>query len=212
MNLLEKKPIASLTEEELQQIVKSYLTGDQKSFVILVRYFEPVIRNVIFTKKYPGAYENSEDVRQECLIELYKSIPKWDPTRGTLKNFMFKCFSNRAMQYLHRTSQFSSNAVSLDEIPNDILMQEDLPKEQDLDISIFIRFNNEREKYIFRIVCTAVYFRYFDEMRGRIVEYLRELTGYKQHRIRFLIDYSLVVLRMHYWRNYEPKEFRLRAY
>lgn len=203
-------------EPEIEALVAGYKAGDQTATDALVVYIKKLIKQVLHTKKFPGYHDHLEDLEQECWIDALKNLPKWRPERGTLKNYFFQCFINRAKLYLYRTLQVHRDGLRVWHSPAfveewcdngggqtreppeviDVAPASDiLPTE--LLVSIPSRFAGARESYVLRKVCTAVYLRVFDGTRGKIVADLRRITGLGAKRLKFLIDYSLVAIRLY---------------
>lgn len=204
MSSLSKKQEDSLKGVQVELLVNKYLAGDNSAFTDLKNYLQPVVFSVIFNKKYPGHTQYIEDLEQECWLEVIKSLPGWQPQRGPLKYYLFRCLANRAMKYLNfmkSTRQF----VQLEEVQN--ILSAELKEEvrQDLDISLKTRFKSERVSYIVKEVCIAVYLKTFDSERYRITSYLQQVTGLNKRQVKFLINYALVIIRYHFWKTHNAK-------
>lgn len=195
MSSSETKLRATVTDPMLETAVKAYLAGNEHAFnTVLYPYIDKIITQMLRKKHYPGYQSHMDDIRQECWAGAMKNLRLWDPARGTLKNYLFKCFANRAMIYLHRVGSTRVH-VPLEDIadshsgtPIDVF-------EQDLNIRIPSRFTDEREVCIIRRVAVAVFLRVFDGRRNRLVRELREWTGYSLCRVKFLVEYALLIVR-----------------
>lgn len=196
MHSSKKKPSVTVREQRIEEIVQSYLQGNQNKFKEIHEYLLPVINQVLHTKKYPGYLEHIEDIKQECWLDAVKNLPLWDPARGTLKNFMFKCFANRTLVYLHRVES-TRTFVQIEELAEVLPAQNVNVFVDELDIELPTRFFSEKDQLIIRRVCITVYLRTFNSIRNKIIKDLRQWTGYSVARIRFLVDYALVLIRKH---------------
>lgn len=180
-------------EPKVESTVARYLSGDKTAFAEIYGYLLPVINQVIHTKRYPGYIDHVEDITQECWMDAIKNLQNWSPERGTLKNFMFKCFANRTMVYLHKMN-VSVSSVPIEDVEQ-TLPAEPKMDSSDLDISLSIRFSGDKERYVVGRVCVAVFLHVFDGCRNKLLRELRYMTGLSLRRIRFLIDYALVIVR-----------------
>ena len=193
-----------LTQEQIEKNVKEWIAGDQQAFLRLHHTIDSIINQVIYTKKYNGYFQHFEDLKQECWIDTIRILPNWDPTRGSLKNYLFKCYCNRILSYLHKKCQ-TQGYEDIEEM-TDLLTTEDvrqLPSE--LEIKLYSRFDSAVDVYVIDKVCCSIYLRIFNLYRNQIIKEIREITGLKLKRVRFLIDYSIVLMRKKYINQLEDK-------
>lgn len=178
--------------------MQAYLRGDMRAFSKLSPYVDKIIYRVIRSRALSSSRESCEDIRQECWIEAIKNLPRWDPDRGTLKNFLFACFSNRALTYIHRNSDKYSS-VPIEDVPEGDLGESTISSSPgDLNFFLNSRMRNFCTDYILRRICVAIYIGVFDRFRKRIFNELKELTGLSTNKLYFLFDYSLVTIRKHF--------------
>jgi hypothetical protein len=152
---------------------------------------------VISVRRYPGSVDNEEDLNQEFWVETLKNLSKWDPCRGTLKNFLFKCFMNRAGSFLSKAYR-AQNHTQIEEVQEILPSIENFDIPAELDIKIKTRISGLAEEYIFRKVWTAMYMRIFNTSKKSIVKDLKRMTGVGHRRVKFLMDYAAFVLRQRY--------------
>jgi len=168
------------------------------AFNKLAPYLDTIIHRVVRTRALSSSHQSVEDIRQECWIDALKNLSRWDAARGSLKNFLFACFSNRALTYIHRNSDRYST-VPIEDVPEAELGNSTISNQsQDLNFSVDSRLRNFSADYVLRRVCVAVYIGVFDRFRKRIFNELRDTTGLSAKRLYFLVDYSLVTVRRHF--------------
>lgn len=193
-----KKQIDSLEESEIRVYVQSYLNGDTTAFIKLSPYLEKIIHRVVRSRAPSSSRESLEDIRQECWIESIKNLVRWDPERGSLKNFLFACFSNRALTYIHRNTD-RSHTVAIEDVPEGELGESTIANTSgDLNFSMDSRLRDFCADYVLRRVCVAIYIGVFDRFRKRIFNELKDTTGLSAKKLYFLIDYALVTIRKHF--------------
>ena len=202
-----KKQVDCSEENEIEFLVKSYLSGDSSSFAKLTPFLQKIVSQVVRSRVVSYSREMSEDIQQECWIEVIKNLKRWDPERGSLKNFLFACFSNRALTYIHRNSP-RSPTVSIEEIPESELGESHIHLyRDDLIFNVKSRIRDFTTDYVLRRVCVAIYIGVFDRYRMRIFNEIKETTGLSPKRLYFLIDYSLVTIRRYFVENGWNREY-----
>lgn len=178
--------------------MSSYLAGDARAFKELSPLLEKTIEQVLRSRVLSGSREHLEDIRQECWIEAIKNLSRWQPERGSLKNFLYVCFSNRALTYIHRNSD-RYPTVPLEDVPEFELGGSSIANHSgDLNFVFDSRIRSDCVDYVLRRVCVALYIGVFDRLKKRIFNELRELTGLSAKRLYFLIDYALVTVRRYF--------------
>lgn len=193
LSLSKKKSQKPYRDLEVESVVARYLSGDGRAFLELQRYINPVIRTILKSKKCSRA--DYEDMTQECWLDFLKNLPKWNPERGTLKNFLYACFSNRVIVCLYRSK---SDELQLTEEQIENLVEEETPHPcHDLHVALPTRFTLPGEKYIMQNVCTAVYLKIYDTNRLRMLSNMHKMTGLTRERVGFLMDYAVYAIRRH---------------
>lgn len=215
-NLLEQKPQKNYSSNELEDLSKRYLSGEKSLFNLLIKKFEPIVNAVIYNKRYLKSNLHLDDLRQECYLEIFSKLQFWVPDRGSLKNFMFKCFSNTVTNYLKRNcatniEQPTEGIFKILQTTKGKTSESTSIQDQDLDLILETRFVSHRDQYIIAVISVAVYLHFYDTMRIRILKFLQSFTGYSKSRVRLLVDYTLIRIRINFWRKYAGTDFELRV-
>jgi RNA polymerase sigma-70 factor (ECF subfamily) len=61
-----------------------------------------------FAFRLSGSRAAADDVTQECFLELFRNPARFDPERGTLRNFLFGVARNLALKRWRRENRFQS--------------------------------------------------------------------------------------------------------
>lgn len=199
---LKKKP-SQISETEVQLKVKEWLNGDYNAFLTLKPVFESVINQVVYNRRYQKRRDQLDDFKQECWLKLCSVIKSWDPYKGSIQVYLYRCFSNRVIKYIQTNLEPESSLMqSLKEDHGTSVDVEecrlDLPGE--LNIKLRSRFSSTSEIFIISYVCLAIYLRVYNScgQQREVFKVLKDLSGLKSKRIKFLMDYSTVVLRRHF--------------
>lgn len=117
-----------------EQLVKSYLKGDQKALEILIqRYLNPLY-NFVF--KYVHTIPEAEDVTQEAFVKIWRNAKKFDK-KFKFKTWAYTIAKNTALDALKKKSlipfaelddpqkpeTFGDALVSREPLPEQVLMQ-----------------------------------------------------------------------------------------
>ncbi len=196
MNISNERQDA-LQQTKIRTNALAYIAGNNAAFDSIHGYLNSLIRSFIYSRRYS---ENIvDDLKQECWVEILEKLHRWDPERGSLKTFLYKCLSNRIASYFRRNK--SDNRSLMVEDVEPYINHEDksaAPVEQYLSIKVHTRFNGALAVYIIRRIGVALYFRSFDRNRKQIINELCKLSGRPPKEIDFLVDYALVVLRKNF--------------
>lgn len=85
-----------LTDERLLDAAAG---GDTAAFQILYeRYRDPIFR---FTFRLLGSVEAAEDVTHDCFLSLIKAPGRFDPTRASLRTYIYAAARNLATKRYH---------------------------------------------------------------------------------------------------------------
>jgi RNA polymerase sigma-70 factor, ECF subfamily len=96
-----------LADEELMQLVAE---NDAAAFeVVLERHADAALS---LAYRMIGPRSLAEDVVQEAFISLWRNGPRYDPTRGSLRNWTLGIVHHRAIDTLRRDSALHSRRVS----------------------------------------------------------------------------------------------------
>lgn len=145
--------------------------------------------------------EAVDDIKQECWIDALKALKKWEPERGSLKNFLFTCFYNKGLKYTHYFGP-KYNVINVDDVcETEIGEAKDLRDYPELDVQVNSRLRGFVPEYILQRVCIALYLGIFERKRKTLISEIRKLSRLRVSRIVFLVDYSLVIIRRYYVEN-----------
>jgi len=82
-----------------KKLVSDYLTGDKKSFEILVKkYLKPIYS---FTYRYVGNAQDAEDIAQDVFLKVWRNIKKFDLNRS-FKTWIFSIAKNSCVDNLRK--------------------------------------------------------------------------------------------------------------
>src|SRR3974390_681760 len=91
--------IDSSTRDEV--LLRRSAKGDEDSFTeIYRRYQAPLYR---FALRMTGHSWAAEEIVQEVFMTVIRAPNKFDPSRGTLRGFLYGVARNRVMKHLERT-------------------------------------------------------------------------------------------------------------
>lgn len=187
-----------MKEPEIENCVTRYLDGDNTAFSAIKDYLSPVLTRVINSKKLLRTHSAVEDIEQECWIDLIENLHTWNPKKGNLKGYVYRCFSNRAIDYVYKENRYKTNSVSVEEHPIELKNNHQLHIQEDLLIKLRSRFSSPKQQYIIQKVCLAVFLKIFDFQKNRIISEIKEVTHWPNSRVRFYVDYTLVLIRKSY--------------
>jgi RNA polymerase sigma-70 factor (ECF subfamily) len=86
-----------LTDEALVDLM---LEGDEEAFVSLYRRRQPDIHRFVFGMS--NSRITTEDVTQEVFINLIHHADRFDPTRGSVRSFLYGIARNCLLQHFER--------------------------------------------------------------------------------------------------------------
>lgn len=192
---ISKKDITT-DSPEIRDNVLAYIAGDSSAFNKIKNYLETIIRDAISFRKRFVDFNNIEDIRQECWIEILLRLPRWNPDRGHLRPFLFKCLSNRIVRYCY-SSASGRQYIPVGDVEPYMDHEQNYPFKtgEDLNIEVRTRFSGPLEIYIIRRIAVALYLRAFEHRKGQIISELKKMSGRPERDISFMVDYALVTLR-----------------
>ena len=80
--------------------------GDQAAFMeIYERHRLPVFR---FAYRLLGSVEGAEDLTHDCFLSLIRNVSKFDPSRASLRTYLFAAARNLAMKQFRNAGRESS--------------------------------------------------------------------------------------------------------
>ena len=110
--------------------------GDQSAFLELYeRHRQPIFR---FAYRLLGSVEMAEDVTHDCFLGLIRKPENFDPSRGSLRTYMYAAARNLAMKHFRSTGRESA-LDDLTEEPNIPKRQEPLRRLLDKELSIKVK-------------------------------------------------------------------------
>lgn len=100
-------PLRRLADEELMQLVGE---NDAAAFeVVLERHADAALS---LAYRIIGPRSLAEDVVQEAFISLWRNGARYDPTRGSLRNWTLQIVHHRAIDTVRRDSALHARRVS----------------------------------------------------------------------------------------------------
>lgn len=82
-----------------QQLIESYLEGNEKSLEILIkRYLKPVYS---FVYRYVGDGAAAEDITQEIFVKTWRNLKKFNPNKK-FKTWIFTIAKNTSIDWLKK--------------------------------------------------------------------------------------------------------------
>ncbi len=119
---------ASQTQLTDDELLLDLGLGDEAAFLELYqRHRDPVFR---FAFRMLGTVELAEDVAHDCFLSLIQYPTRFDPTRSSLRTYLFAAARNLAMKHFRKAHQ----DLSVDEFDQDKFVSgSDLPLLQLLD-------------------------------------------------------------------------------
>lgn len=108
---------------EESALVKHAATGQSEAFRRLFEtHHQPIFR---FAYRLTNSLDTAEDIAQESLLRLVRDPSRFDPSRGSLRHYLFGMVRNLVRQW----SELTSREVPLcDEGDHDIASREMLPQ------------------------------------------------------------------------------------
>lgn len=178
-------------------LVDRYLSGDQASFDGIKNILEPLIHSLVKNKKRFLTPEKEEDLIQECWVEVLLKLDRWDPARGPLRGFFYRCLQNCVLGYF-RKSIPQSKIIYTDQFEDHLTCEiDEILPEDHLDITIQTRIKGYLANHILQRVALAIYLKCFDEYRSKLIQQISKQSKVSKFKIRFLVDYCVVLVRMH---------------
>ena len=99
-----------------EQLLASYVGGDQPAFAELVRRYQPEV--FAFLLRFVGDASAAEDLFQETFVQVHRNARTFDPERR-FRPWLFTIAANRARDYLRssgrRTAQSLDNVTGADD-------------------------------------------------------------------------------------------------
>lgn len=210
-----------MSNPSLEELVKKWSLGDKSVFNAMYPDLGKIIETSLKIRKVRSSRGDYEDIRQECWIEVTKNLFRWDPSRGSLRNFLIACCSNRILKFIYRNQKYekskhwdyggwpnfydkdqASNIAGLYDLENQKFgdLTEEVSSQlqsPELDLEFDPRLRGFRVDYIVRRVFIAIFYGVFDFEKKRIFAELLEITRLSKRKLAFLMDYAAVSIRLH---------------
>jgi len=82
-----------------EQLIKDYLSGDEKSLEILIkRYLKPIYG---FVYKYIGNVQESEDITQDVFVKVWRHLKRFD-RKKSFKTWIFSIAKNTCIDWIRK--------------------------------------------------------------------------------------------------------------
>ena len=89
--------VSELDERELGELLAA---GDERAMALILDQFQARLQAL--ATRLLGDPHLAEDVVQECLISVWLNARSFDPSRGSLRSWLYTCLRNRATDALRR--------------------------------------------------------------------------------------------------------------
>lgn len=89
---------ASMSQSD-EQLIKDYLSGDEKSLEILIKRYLKAIYGFVY--KYIGNVQESEDITQEIFVKTWKNLKKFDKQKK-FKTWIFSIAKNTYIDWIRK--------------------------------------------------------------------------------------------------------------
>ncbi len=100
-------PLSRLADEELMQLVGE---NDPEAFeVVLERHADSALS---LAYRIVGPFPLAEDIVQEAFISVWRNGSRYDPTRGSLRNWTLSIVHHRAIDAVRRNGALYQRSVS----------------------------------------------------------------------------------------------------
>jgi RNA polymerase sigma-70 factor (ECF subfamily) len=99
-----------MTDEEL---LTEASRGNEAAFLELYRRHRDAVFR--FAYRVLGSVESAEDVAHDCFLSLIQQPHKFDPSRGSLRTYLFGAARNLALKHFRRAGR----DVAVDELPDE---------------------------------------------------------------------------------------------
>jgi RNA polymerase sigma-70 factor, ECF subfamily len=97
------KSSSHLSDEVLVDLMRA---GDEEAFISLYRRRQPDIYRFVFGMS--NSRITTEDVTQEVFIKLIRHTDRFDPTRGSVRSFLYGIARNCLLQHFERERPYVS--------------------------------------------------------------------------------------------------------
>lgn len=82
-----------------EQLIAKYLSGDEKSFEILIkRYLKPIYS---FVYRYVGNVQDAEDITQDIFVKVWRHLKRFN-RKKSFKTWIFSIAKNSAVDFIKK--------------------------------------------------------------------------------------------------------------
>ncbi|HUS49153.1 MAG TPA: sigma factor [Candidatus Paceibacterota bacterium] len=96
----------------IQESITRYLNGDEESFENVLHLFEPIMKAIYRKMKIKGT--DIEDYLQECRIDLFICIKKYNPLKGSFVNFGRLVIHNKTITRMNVANSQKKGGTKID--------------------------------------------------------------------------------------------------
>lgn len=180
----------------LEELVTRWNQGDHTIFHLMHSDLSRVVEMALRIRHVRPGRMDYEDIQQECWMEIMKKLARWDPERGTVRNFLIACCSNQVLKYIYRHQKHEKFEDSRESVETSSALPLDMIQPE-LEITFGPRLRGFRVDYITRRVFVAMFYEVFDAERKKIFSELLDVTKLSKRKLNFLMDYASVAIRLH---------------
>lgn len=181
-----------------QQLVASYLKGDENSLEVLIKRYLKPIYNFVF--RYIGSSQEAEDITQGVFVKAWRNLKKFDQNRS-FKTWIFSIAKNSCIDFLKKkkTIPFSEfeNKTGRNVLLETLVDNAPLPNQlfEQVNITKILTSAIEKLSPQYRMV---LFLRYNDHFTFReIAEVLNEpLHTVKSRHRRALIQLKKLLIKL----------------
>jgi RNA polymerase sigma factor (sigma-70 family) len=104
--------LLGLSDEELTAACAARPPNEAAWDVFYDRFYH-FVRGTV-GRVFGNAYGEIEDIIQECFVQIFRVLPKYDRSRGLAKTFIARVVSNQAVDYLRHGRDARARTVPLE--------------------------------------------------------------------------------------------------
>jgi len=160
-----------------EQLVKSYLKGDEKALEEIVRRYLPLIYN--FSRRYSGDPDNASDIAQEVFVKVWKNLKKFNTSRN-FKAWLFTIAKNTALDWLKKRNTMPVSLLLEDIADSEQISIFDKIEQKSLSQDLLLAIKKLPPKY-----SSIINLRHKDDLNFReIADFLNESINTVKSRYR----------------------------
>ncbi len=107
------------------ELIRRCQAGDEEAFAALFNKY----KNLVYRTAYLmlDSPEDAEDVLQEVFLQVYRSLPSFDPSKGSFTTWLYRATVNHCLSRLRRRRFLT---VSLEKVPPSALTGNSSPQDR----------------------------------------------------------------------------------